>query len=63
MCLVRSPAYSLPVATCNQKRPDLHSTAFRPELTATSAHLKPGLTANEPAFIRTDLHFIAANQA
>ncbi|MBV6325458.1 hypothetical protein [Duganella violaceipulchra] len=34
----------------------------RPEIIATEGPLKPALVANEPAFIRADLHSIAANQ-
>jgi hypothetical protein len=43
------------VPTCNQYD-------FRPELTATDRPGKPVLAANEPAFIRADLHSMATNQ-
>jgi len=42
------------VVTCNQKRPACIQRLFRPELTATSTHLKPEIIANEPAFHRIE---------
>ena len=52
-------------ANCNnlhQRRPTCIQRDFEPGITATTHPHKPGLTANEPAFIFTDLHLIFANQ-
>jgi hypothetical protein len=34
---------------------------FQPTLAATSAALKPTISANEPTFIRADLHSISTD--